>query len=218
VRILNVVQGSPEWIQARLGLPTASEFNRLLTKTGKVAAASEKYMHELVAEWFLGVPLSDYRSPSMERGSGMESEAVSFYEFENDCETTPVGLCLTDCGRAGASLDRLVGDDGAVEIKCPTAAVHVGYLLDGPPDEYRPQVQGQLWVTGRKWVDLLCFHPTLPSVKVRVERDEDYIADLEAVVFAFADRLAEAKERLAGDRAKHMQRKQEADADALASL
>jgi hypothetical protein len=218
VRIVDVQQGSPEWIQARLGLPTASSFDRLLTKTGKVSASASKYLAELAAEWYLGAPLSDYQSPFMERGSQMEQEAVAFYEMANDVDTVPVGLCLTDCGRAGASPDRLVGDDGCLEIKCPSAAVHMHYVLHGAPDEYRPQAQGQLWVTGRKWVDLLCFHPSIESVLVRVERDEDYIADMEAVVFAFADRLAEAKERLAGDRAKHLQRKQEADADALASL
>lgn len=202
MKILTHKQGSPEWIHARLGLPTASNFDRLITKTGKPSASADKYLAKLCAEWFLGCPLDDFQSGYMERGTGMEAEAVASYEFENNVDTTECGLCLRDDGKVGASPDRLVGEDGILEIKCPSAETHMGYILNGPPDEYRPQVQGQLWITGRMWCDLNCYHPTLPPVRVRIERDEEFIADLSKIVEAFVVKLEAAKARLSERKAE----------------
>lgn len=202
MRIINVKQGTDEWLRARLGLPTASNFDRLITKTGKPSASADRYLARLCAEWFMGYPLDEMQTPFMERGSALEAEAVAYYEFETDSTTSEVGLCLTDDGKAGASPDRLVGDDGLLEIKCPSPEVHMGYLLGGLTDEYRVQVQGQLWVTGREWCDLLSFHPTIPRATVRIERDEDFIGALADIVANFAARLDAAKAKLEPTRAE----------------
>src|ERR1051326_7063323 len=102
-------------------------------------------------------------------------------------------------GRMGASPDRLVGDDGQLELKCPSPETHVRYLLfpqKGVDAEYRVQVQGQLYVTKRAWCDVVSYHPDLPSVIVRVERDEEYIALLAEALTTFCAQLAEGKAEL----------------------
>jgi predicted phage-related endonuclease len=195
-------QGSPEWIAARIGLPTASNFDMIITPTGKASEQMPKYLAKLAAEYFLDVSLDEAVSQFMERGSEMEAEAVRRYEFDMDVEARKVGLCMTDDGKAGASPDRLVGDDGLLEIKCPSAVVHMEHLLGGVTAEYRVQVQGQLWVTGRKWCDLLFYNPVLPHVRTRFDRDDEFIDVLATRVLAFAERLDAAKARLAPLKAK----------------
>lgn len=196
IHLSDITQGSPEWLMARLGLPTASQFDRIITKGGKPSDQAVKYMHQLLAEQLLGVPMANASSGFMERGSILEQRAVSYYEFEKETETTEVGFLLRDDRRSGASPDRFVGSDGLLEIKVPSAPVHVGYLLDKEGIGYRVQVQGQLWVAERDWSDTLSWHPELPPALVRQTRDEKFIALLAAAVAQFTDMLDAAKEQL----------------------
>jgi len=161
--LLDLKQGSPEWHRARLGIPTASQFARILTPTGKPSSAAERYLHELIAERLLGEQVVDYESDEMHRGTELESQAVAWYELQRDVDAQRAGFCLTDDRLCGCSPDRLIGEDGGLEIKCPSAAVHVGYLLDSVGAKFTPQVQGCLWITGRQWWDLVSFNPLLPS-------------------------------------------------------
>lgn len=194
---VDVKQGSPEWIQARLGLPTASQFHRLITpKTMKPSSAADGYLRELLAEQMLGESVSDASSEFMVRGTSLEASAVQFYQLQRDVDVETVGLLLRDDRKVGCSPDRLVGEDGGLEIKCPSAAVHVGYMLDGFDAEHRCQVQGCLWITGRQWWDLLSYNPFLPPVLVRMERDEEFIGKLEEVVDRFLMAFREAREKL----------------------
>lgn len=190
---LDCEQGSPQWIEARLGIPTASQFGRILTPTGKPSAAAPRYMHELLVERALRHSLDPFLSEFMERGNEIEQQAYRFYEFERNCSTEAVGLCFRDDKRAACSPDRLVAEAGGLEIKAPSAVVHMGYLLEGEQaPKYKPQVQGSLWVTGRQWWDWLSFNPELPQVLVRAERDEAYISALDQIVPAFCDELDKA--------------------------
>lgn len=191
-------QGSAQWIAARLGLPTASQFSRILTpRTLKPSASAERYLWELLAERIIGQPANDASTKFMERGKAMEAQAVAFYELQRGVDTRRVGFVTRDDGLVGCSPDRFVGDDGLLEIKCASAAVHVGALLGGVTDEYRAQVQGQLWITGRQWCDLLYFNPEMPPVLTRMERDPEFIAALSQAVGSFAERLADGAHRLA---------------------
>lgn len=193
---LNIAQGSPEWITARIGIPTASQFSKILTpKTMKLSASADGYLCELVAEWMLGASLDDYRSDWMDRGIEMEESAVRYYELQRECDVEEVGLLLRDDGKVGCSPDRLVGDDGGLEIKCPSPAVHVANLLD-MPSKHMTQVQGALWITGRQWWDLLSYHPELPPALVRIPRNEGYIAALEMAVDQFIEKLEETREEM----------------------
>lgn len=190
-------QNTPEWLALRLGIPTASEFDRLITpKTMKPSASAAGYLHEKLAEWALGSPLDEGDSIWMERGVDLETEAAATYGWETDTFPEKAGFFLTDDRMAGASPDRLVGDDGILEIKCPSAKVHVGYLFGSVAEAYRCQVQGLLWVTERRWVDVMSFNPAMPNAIVRVERDEKFIEALSEAVGAFVGRLKAGREEL----------------------
>ena len=186
------VQNTPAWRQLRAGIPTASAFDRIITKTGKRSAQAEKYKFHLLGERILGYPLDDFKFTwAMERGSALERKAVEYYEFESDETTSTVGFITDDSARWGASLDRLVSDAGCLEIKCPAAETHLMYLmhLGSGYEEYKVQAQGQLWVAERDWVDFLSYHPDLPWSLVRVRRDEKFISKLSAAIEKFSDEL-----------------------------
>jgi hypothetical protein len=193
---IDVEQGSPEWAMARIGIPTASQFHRILTpKTRKLSGQAVGYMHELLAEWALGCSLDGAQSSLMERGELLEGPAAEWYEFQRDVECKLCGLFLLDDRSAGASPDRLVGDDGLLEVKCPGGKNFVAYLLGSYNGDHFCQVQGQLYVTGRKWCDLLIYHPEMPSQIVRMERDEEFIGQLDAALRVFhSDMLARKAE------------------------
>lgn len=197
MKIIECVQGQPEWLAVRLGRPTASRADQLLTpKTRKPAAARFKYRAELLAEWLLGYPLDGGSSVWMERGSELEAEARKWYAFDRGVDVREVGFLLTDDERYGGSPDGLIGDDGIIEIKVPSAVVHVGRML-GEDHEHNGQCQALLYVSARSWVDLISYNPVLPPVVTRIERDEAYIAALAEVIDSFVAGLELDKAALA---------------------
>lgn len=191
MKIHQCVQGTTEWLHLRAGIPTASEFDKIITPGGKLSKSAEPYRYRLLAERCMGHPCEEYISLWMQRGSQMEIDAVRFYEFQSDVETVPVGFITNDSETVGASPDRLVGDEGLLEIKVPSPGVHMAYLLasGGAYEAYKVQVQGQLWITDRKWVDVLSYHPELKPALIRIERDEDFIWKIEDLVIAFSNEL-----------------------------
>lgn len=179
MRVVDVDQRSTEWHRLRAGVATASNFGKLLTSTGKLSSQAESYADQLAAEWLMGTTISQDQSAWMQRGIELEQEARDYYQFTKDVDVEEVGFILRDDEFVGCSPDGLVGDDGLVEIKCPAPHTHINYLISGTlPGQYQPQVQGQLYVTGRQWCDFISYHPDLPAMLVRVERDDNYIATL----------------------------------------
>lgn len=207
MKILNVKQGSPEWIAARIGRPTSSCFDQIMQpKKRQPSASQSKYLAKLVAEWMLGMSLDDAATDFMQRGSELEVEAVNRYMWEQDVTTEEVGFVLRDDEKVGSSPDRLVGTNAVAEIKVPALITHVGYMLDPTllVDAYFTQVQGELWVCEREWAHLVSHHPTLPQVVVRVERDAEFIEALAKCVDGFVAELDAAKDRLAPERERAM--------------
>lgn len=189
----NVKQGTAEWLKARAGIPTASQFDRIVTPKGKPSTQAEKYLHTLLAERIMGRPTVQAVTFWMGRGSETEAEAVAYYEGVRDLDTEVIGFLTNDAGTIGASPDRFVGEDGLLEIKVPAEHTHVAYLLTKAVDaEYYPQVQGQLWVSGRKWLDIMSYHPEMPPALIRVERDDRYIQALSDAVETFSRTLEDA--------------------------
>ena len=198
MKILNLEQGSPEWLQARLGVPTASAFDKIITPTGKASTQTDAYAKKLVAEWLCGEPLDEYGNAWMQRGNELEPQARSFYEFQTDCTVEQVGFVLRDDELVGCSPDGLVGEKGLVEIKCPAPHTHVDYLLSGTiPNKYRPQVQGQMMLTGREWCDFVSYHPLMAPVIIRVERDDAFIETLNELLSGLTDTINRYKQQLA---------------------
>ncbi len=198
---LDCIQGSPEWFQGRLGIPTASNFDRIITPTGKSSTQAEGYMNRLLAEWLTGKTSDIEQSEWMKRGIEMEAEARDFYAFRHDVEVKQVGLVYQDDRRlVSCSPDGLLGE-GGLEVKCPAPHTHVSYLLNGFPSDYIPQVQGSMYVTGAPWWDFISYHPDMEPVIVRVKRDDAYIKTLDGLLIKF---LAEMSVRR--DKLKHLRR------------
>jgi putative phage-type endonuclease len=198
MKIIDCEQNSSEWFQARLGIPTSSRFGDIITpKTLEVSKSSEKYMYELIAEWLTGSPKDGYISDAMANGFLLQPEATEYYELKTGRDVKPVGFCLEDGGRYGASPDGLPDGERTLEIKCPKQNTHAWNLVSGAMDtKYTPQVQGQLLVTELDRCDFLSYHPEMEGMIVEVVRNEPYIKRLSAALDEFCDRLAECKERL----------------------
>lgn len=194
--IVDCAQGSPEWFRLRAGMPTASKFDQLLTpKTRKPSTQAFAYLCRLVFERLAGESYDGQsESAFMARGTEMEDEARRWYEFRNKCDVRRVGLILRDDRSAACSPDGLVGEDGLLEIKVPGGKQHVGYMIQSQRliEEYVCQVQGQLWIAERKWCDLISYNPLLRPVSLRIERDDEFIADLAEAVRVLQEDLHEA--------------------------
>jgi len=196
MRCIDCEQGSDEWIYSRLGIPSASMYGKIITTQGKWSTQADTYINQLVAEKLTGEQTPFYQNEHMARGTELEPDARKMYEFIKDVEVQEVGFCLHDTLEAGASPDGLIGEDGGLEIKCPAPATHVEYLRGGKlPSKYKQQVMGCLWITGREWWDFMSYHPSMKPLIVRVERDEDYIAELEACVSKAVELIEENVEK-----------------------
>ena len=191
-------QGSIEWVQARLGVVTASEVSRIVTPTGKLSAQRDSYMADLLAERFLGAPVTDFDTEWTERGRYLEDEALTAYAFETDTPAVKCGLIFKDERREiGASPDGLIPGQGALELKCPMPGKHLLYLArDDVPRVYWPQLQMQLWVTGLPWVDFVSYHPDFPMFRQRVAPDPGYHQALDTALPQFVAELRKGRERL----------------------
>lgn len=194
--ILQIEQQTAEWEEARIGVPTASCFDKIVTTKGEDSKQAQKYMYQLAGEKVAGFREEGYTNGIMQRGIEIEAEARSFYELRDDVTVQEVGICFKDDERKyGCSPDGLVGEEGMVEFKCPIMSTHVGYLLDNClPTEYFQQVQGQLFITGRKWCDFVSYYPGLKPLVVRVLRDEEFIAKLEEKLNKFCIELQKTVE------------------------
>lgn len=187
-----IEQRTEEWFALRAGKFTASRFADLMAVTRSGPSTSRaNLIATLAVERITGTCVETYSNGAMQRGVDLEQDARSAYE-------THIGELVDEVAFvphpslafAGASPDGLVGADGLVEIKCPSAmAKHLAALRSGDhAKEYRWQLQGQLWVTGRAWVDAVSYDPRWPDhlqlAVVRVQRDDKAIAELEAACIA----------------------------------
>ena len=208
MKIHDMAQGSLDWYNLRIGIPTSSAFERIVApstgkisrpKTGKgLADKVRKFAFFLVSEKLLNRSLESLDGLEwIDRGKELEPMAVKMFEFENEVETKPVGFITTDDMQIGCSPDRLmIGINGAVELKCPAPQTHVGYMEEGFGDDYIPQVQGQMLVGEFDFVKLYSFHPELPPHTTLTNRDEEYIGNLRDALTEFNDYRLEMLHRI----------------------
>ena len=204
MRILPHEQRSEGWYASRRGVPTSSSFGRLITPTGKRAASADGYIDELVAEKLTGQSKFFPTTAAMQHGIDTEPKAREYYEFMYDVKVIEVGLCLHDTIEAGASPDGIIEDsEGLLEIKCPQPHTMVKYWRDflkkeRMPQEYKAQVQGQLWIAEKQWCDFLCYAENIKPLLVRVKRDEDFIKSLEEIVTDAVELINQSSNQLKG--------------------
>lgn len=175
-------QGSVDWMLARAGIPTASEFGNLVSDTFEVRKGEmpKTYVAKKLAEAWLGGPLAEFNTFDMDQGKILEEEALPWYEFETGTKVRRVGLITTDDGRVGCSPDGLADVElqpgeppTGIEIKCPRVDTHIRYLLNGGmPKEYGPQVHGSMYVTGAQWWEFVSYSRKLPKIHLPIGRDE----------------------------------------------
>lgn len=191
-------QGTPEWLEARRGIVTASTVGKLVTATGRVANndTSRALIHALIAERITG--RVEYTAPSrdMQRGTLLEPYARDLY-VRHYAPVQEIGFMRFENGNGSAigySPDGLVGDDGLIEIKSRTPRIQVNTILaDRVPAANMAQLQAGLFVSGRDWIDYVSYSPGLPLYVKRVQPDAAWFA---AIIYAVEAFEATARETL----------------------
>lgn len=237
--IVNCAQGSPEWLQGRAGVITASMFSTARAKVNGLNAQQKKYVDailsgrseakaielagykagpkaevvqraldgesvgepsnaaltyafELAVERIGGAPLDGgFETWQMRRGHDLEPEARMEHEIRTGLIVQQVGLVKTDDGVFGASADGFIGEDGGSEYKCFLAPDKLrSFHIDNDASDVIDQVQGCMWITGRKWWHIGMYCPLLRPVGRQLwlqefKRDDDYIEKLEEELWQF---------------------------------
>ena len=191
-----VEQGSPEWFQMRLGKVTASRVADILAKTKTGPSASrQNYLIELAIQRTTGIIQESYSNSAMEWGTQTEPQARVAYEVATNNFVDKVAFIDHPSIKwFGCSPDGLVSDRGLLEIKCPNSATHWEYFKSKkPPQKYFIQMQAQIAVTNKDWCDFVSFDPRMPDSSqlliVRIDRDEAFIAEMEAEIKKFLDEV-----------------------------
>ena len=196
-----VIQGTQQWKDARLGFVTASRIAAVIAKPttkGETEARTRgNYRLQLFCERTTG-KAADFELDNLwqiKRGKKLEPDARMEYDLRcMDGVVKTVGFVEhPTIPNFGCSPDALVGDKGMAQFKCPIPRVHEEYLKLAKkgqiPSEYYKQVQCELAVTGREWSDFVSYCPEWPEPMqlsiVRVPRDESLILQIEAAVVFF---------------------------------
>ena len=190
-----IIQGTEEWFAIRRGLLTASEMDRIITPTLKIASNDKERSHvnEIAAQRISGYVEPSYVGDDMLRGWDDEIVARKLYG-EKFAPVRQVGFVTNDRWgfTLGCSPDGLVGDDGLLEIKSRKQKFQVATIADNEvPVEFMVQVQTALLVTERPWCDFISFSGGLPMIPIRVEPDEEYQEAILAAAAEFEKRVAE---------------------------
>ena len=212
----NVEQGSEEWLQLRAGkitasrykdardynAPTAAEKKEGKTR-GKPSAKCIAYAAQVAVERIAGRSVDKtFQNWQMREGQEQEPNARNAYDVETGHVVQEVGAITTDDDLFLYSPDGLIGDDGLLEIKTLLSADVICRVIgDGDLSAYMDQCMGGLWLTGRKWIDLVLWAPALEPIGRqltihRITRDENAIEALEADLVAFAQMVRDAEEKL----------------------
>jgi exodeoxyribonuclease (lambda-induced) len=207
-------QGTDEWLAARAGVITASTFADATSKLKRASGdkkpgdptdTSEKLAIATAIERISGQPYGDtFQTFAMRRGQEQEAFARMRYEARHGVIVEESGLILTDDRLFGCSVDGLIDDHGGFECKTPLDPLKVVNIIKtGDISEYMHQIQGCMWITGRKWWDFVMAVPDLEALNngnelyvQRVLRDDDFIEQMEQDLWQFAVRVKRYEELL----------------------
>lgn len=205
-------QGSAEWLASRAGVITASKFvearKRLKSgpKKGGFTEAAEDYAFRVAVERISGAPLDEgFSTWAMKRGNELEPEARAWVEVKLGIFVDVAGFVTTDDEKFGASADGFIDKDGGLEIKCLVDPGRIrNVILSDDISEFMDQIQGGMWLTGRKWWQFALFCPALEKIGLqlytkRVERDDNYINEMELDLLEF-ERVVSKYEQTLRDR------------------
>jgi putative phage-type endonuclease len=170
----DVEQGTAEWHFLRKGKVTGTVLKSIMGTSSKRQDA----IYEIIAERLtLGVEAEVEQENPMARGTRLEPDAITMFEFEKNIVVDRTGFCEDDNVYGIAqSPDGLIGDEAAIEIKCPGGKNYVKiWLTNLVPDEYYWQVI-QYFVVNEKLKKLyfVAYHPDIkihPMHIIEVTRD-----------------------------------------------
>lgn len=193
-------QGTKEWLQDRAGKVTGSRaaaINSFL-KDGKESAARRDYRIELALERLTGQAAeNEFITKEMQRGTEQEPYARMAFEDSTGLFVSESGFVFLPDIMAGCSVDGFINDGGRFgiwESKSPKSFTHINYIKAGVlPDDYRPQVIHNMWITGAEFADFFSYDSRMPEIlqcfHVRIERDQNAIDMHERNVLRFLDEV-----------------------------
>lgn len=196
---LEVAEAAPlsDWQKARLGKITASRFGDVKRlKNGEWGETALSYLYDLVGEHLTGSPAGSFGGNSAtDWGNEYEAEALREYTRRTGrkVKTGQNFIEHPELALVGGTPDGLIGEKGIIEVKCPfTFKNHLRTVINRTvPEEYRAQVHGQIWLSGRQWCDFVSYDPRIPKgnparlVIVRVERNPMILNDLSNTIGDF---------------------------------
>lgn len=223
MKVFKMPQLSDSWWECRRGVPTSSEFNRIITCVkGDLSTSADEYIAELIADVVMQTPayFSEKGKPAnsfaQQQGQDTEPEARKWFEFDAGVNVAEVGFVMDDQFRFGCSPDGLIGLEIAdkpggefnghpwyeataqatLELKCPLLKTQASYLLKGTlPSDYKPQVHGHMAVCGFEYCEFVSYAAGLTPLRVKTERD-DYTKKVVAALEGFWQKFEDAKRRL----------------------
>lgn len=191
-------QGTDEWKKERLGVPSSSNFKRIVTNKGERSNSRTGYLYELAGEKVTGESHKGYYGKQMERGNERENESRSYFEITWSVDVEQVGFCYKDEKKIfGASPDGLIGIDEGFESKNADPHIQAERLDKGwKGTEYFCQCQGCMLVTGRKLWYLVSYCRGMKQYVVEIKRDEDFLRKLEIELIMFNNDLTKLVEKI----------------------
>lgn len=194
-----IEQNTQEWLDAKLGKPSASNCSKIITPQGKPSKQREGYLYELASERVTKTRPESYINPAMEEGHRREEEACSLFKLLNDVDLQKIGICYPDENKQYlCSPDNLIiGRDEGLEVKNPLPKTQAKYLYkDNLLSDYFCQVQFSMFVTGYDLWHLFSYVPCMRHVHIKVERDKKFITALQTEMTSFLEELDQITEKI----------------------
>ena len=184
-------QGSPEWKQARAGKVTASRAKdaRDRLKSGAASGKQIAYACQVALERVSHQPAdATFENWQMREGHVQEPIARAAYERRTGNLVDEVGAFATDDDLFLYSPDGIIDGDGLLEVKTLFSPERIMTIVgNGDVSDFIDQCMFGLWLTGRQWIDLVVWVPSLEHLTIkRIDRDEDYIEAMETDLMAFS--------------------------------
>lgn len=187
----DIEQGEDKWFAIKAGKISTSNFSLMMAK-GKAVKGKTKesfglvatgYARKLAAERYFGINFSpeDFKSYDMIRGNELEPLARLYYEEETFQDVELItGIENKGCFSSTDGITPI----NILEIKCPKYNTHLKYMSDITiliDQDYKLQLQGELFVCERERVDILSFHPSFQDKQIihEVYRNEKVIKQIE---------------------------------------
>lgn len=200
-------QGTDAWKIEKLGHVSAGSVSDILAKgKGGESKMRESYKWRIISERLTNLVQDSFSNEAMAWGVETEAEARMTYELMYGVTVEQTGFVKHPTLQwVGASPDGMIGTDGLIEIKCPHTKTHLQTIRAGEaPKVYMPQMQMQMWTMNRKWCDFVSYDPRLPHnlqfFCKRVERDDEYISNMEKEVLLFLEEVEVIINNLSGEK------------------